>query len=984
EGGLDRFMTSLAEAHTHGAAIDWDTFFAGTGARKVDLPTYAFQRQRYWLDAAAPVGDARGLGLSAAEHPLLGAAIGLPGSDGVLFTGQLSAETQPWLADHAVLGAVLFPGTGFVELALQAAEQVGCDVLAELTLEAPLVLPDKSGVQIQVVVGGADDSGNRSLSVYSRADDHADLQEAWTRHAAGVVRTGAESPSFDLTAWPPPNSAPVDTTDLYDRLAGFGLDYGPVFQGLTAAWRGADEIFAEVRLGADAAAEAGSFGVHPALLDAALHAMGLSGDGEQGETRLPFAWTGVKLFASGAAELRVKIAPTGSDGVSLEIADGDGTPLAAVDSLVLRPVSAEQVRAARPDGTDSLFRLNWADLPGSPAPAGGPVRLAVLGEQVGRLKSVFGLSDAEVTQHTELAALTEVPDLVLVECGSGATPAATHAAVREALALVRSWLADERLTAARLVFVTRGAVATGDGEELGDLAGAAVWGLVRSAQSEHPGRFVLLDIDDNDASFRKLPVALAQDEPQLALRGGAVRVPRLGRVPVPANRGTAFDPAGTVLITGGTGTLGGLVARHLVAEHGVRHLVLASRRGAAATGAAELVAELGELGAEVTVAACDAADREALAGLLARIPAEHPLTGVVHTAGLLDDGVVESLTPERLEAVLRPKVDAAVHLHELTKDLELGAFVLFSSLAGVLGAPGQGNYAAANAFLDALAQHRRAHGLPALSLAWGLWAQSSEMTGDLEAAEVDRMRRSGMTALSSREGIALFDAALGANEAVLAPAHIDLAPLRSRADEIPAMLRGLVRAPSRRAEKAGPGSADALRQRLAGLAEVAEQENVLVELLQAQVAGVLGFDTANAVDPDRAFSEIGFDSLTALELRNRLNAATGLRLPATLVFDYPTPAALAIHLRTELAPEVSGDTGEERIRQLLLNIPLTRLRDVGVLDTLLELAGARPDSSEPKEEKDAIETMDAGSLIDMVLQSPGHQEVSREGWSGDD
>nr|WLE93514.1 PKS T1(KS-AT-KR-KS-AT-DH-ER-KR-KS-AT-DH-KR) [Streptomyces sp.] len=968
EGGLTRFTASLGEVFAHGGTVDWDVFFAGTGARKVDLPTYAFQRQRYWLKTVAARGDVRSLGLTVAGHPLLGAATGLPESDGSLFTGRISLETQPWLADHAVLGSVLFPGTGFVELALQSGGQAGCDVLEELTLETPLVLPETGGVQIQVVLGGADDSGARSLSVYSRTEGHADLGEAWVKHATGVVRADAGTPSFDLAAWPPPDSAAVDVTGLYERLAGFGLDYGPVFQGLTAAWQRGDEIFGEVRL--DATADTGAFGIHPALLDSALHALGLAGEPRPGETRLPFAWTGLKLFAAGAAELRVKITPAGADGVALEIADGAGTPVLSADSLVLRPVSAGQVRAARPDGADSLFRLNWTELSG--AAADGKPRLAVLGEQIDRLKGLFGLSGVEVVQCAELAVLTEIPDLVLVECGS----TSAHIAVSEALALAQSWLADERLSAARLVFVTRG--------EADDLAGAAVQGLVRSAQSEHPGRFVLLDLDDDDASLRKLPAALALDEPQLALRGGSIQVPRLGRLPKPASPGPVFAPAGTVLITGGTGTLGGLVARHLVTEHEVRHLVLASRRGIEAPGAGELVAELSALGADVAVAACDAADREALAELLAKIPAEHPLTGVVHTAGVLDDGVVESLTPERLAAVLRPKVDAAVNLHELTENAELGAFVLFSSLAGVLGAPGQGSYAAANAFLDALAQHRRALGRPALSVAWGLWEQASEMTGDLETAEIDRMRRAGLTPLSAEDGIALFDAALGTDEAMIAAAHLDVAPFRTRPGGVPAILRSLVRVPAARVAKTDLGSADALRHRLAGLSDSGERETVLVEIVQTQVAGVLGFDSGDAVDADRAFSEIGFDSLTALELRNRLNAVTGLRLPATLVFDYPTPAALAKHLRSELVPDLPGDRSEDRIRHLLLTVPLPRLRDAGVLDTLLELAGARPDPVAGEEEGDSIESMDASSLIDLVLQNPGGQDFPGEGQSGDE
>nr|WP_158895848.1 type I polyketide synthase [Amycolatopsis anabasis] len=883
EGGLDRFLASLAEAHNHGAAVDWDTFFAGTGAHRVDLPTYPFQRQRYWLDTVAARGDVRSFGLVATDHPLLGATIGLADSDGVLFTGRLSLETHAWLADHLVLGSVLFPGTGFVELALQAGAQVGCEVLEELTLEAPLVLPERGGVQVQVVVGNADGDRGRPLTVYTRPDDFAAedaLAQPWTRHASGVLATRHQAPSFDLAAWPPPEAAPLETGDAYERLSGLGLDYGPVFQGLVRAWQRGTEIFAEVALSEDAAAEADSFGIHPALLDAALHAIAMDVSAGAGETRLPFSWTGVSVFASGASVLRVRLSPTSSGGVSVELADGDGNPVGVVGSLATRPVSVEQLRAA--DAGGSLFRVAWTEVPAPEVDSARP--WAVVGG---------GLDDAEFARYADFASMAEVPDVVFVECAStGTGPDAARAVTGSALTAVRSWLAEERFADSRLAVVTRGAI---DG---GDLAGAAVWGLVRSAQSEHPGRFVLVDVDGSAASFEKLPAALALDEPQLALRDGVVRVPRLERMTTSADAASGFAPEGTVLVTGGTGTLGGLVARHLVAVHGVRRLVLASRRGSAAPGAAELAAELSELGAEVEIAACDVADRESLASLLAGIPAEHSLTGVVHTAGVLDDGVIETLTPERIDSVLRPKVDAALNLHELTSELDLNVFALFSSMAGVLGGPGQGNYAAANAFLDALAQHRRARGLAGLSLAWGLWEQSSELTGDLDKSDVGRMSRSGVVGLSTEAGLALFDAALGTEEGALVPARVDLSSLRSGGG-VPPLFRGLVRTPVRRAGRSGSGSAEVLRQRLAG-AGAAERERVLLELVRTQVAGVLGFTAPDTIGATRPFTELGFDSLTALELRNRLNTATGLRLPATLVFDHPTPTALARHLHTRL------------------------------------------------------------------------------------
>jgi NADP-dependent 3-hydroxy acid dehydrogenase YdfG/acyl carrier protein len=471
------------------------------------------------------------------------------------------------------------------------------------------------------------------------------------------------------------------------------------------------------------------------------------------------------------------------------------------------------------------------------------------------------------------------------------------------LGQAQAMLGDERLARTRIAVVTRGAVATAPDGDVTDLAGAAVWGLVRSAQTENPDRFTLVDLDlDHADAVPDLPAALATGEPQLAARAGGWLAARLARVPASAPVAQhPADPEGTVLVTGATGALGGVVARHLVAAHGARRLLLASRRGRDSDGVAALEVELADLGAEVTVAACDTADRDALAALLAGIPDEHPLTAVFHVAGVTDDGLFASLTPEQVDTVLRPKVDAAWHLHELTQDDKLTAFVLFSSAGGTLGGAGAANYAAANAYLDGLAQHRRARGLPARSLAWGLWAEASGMGDRLDGAGRARMNRRGVVAFSAEQGVSVMDAALAVDRAVLVPTLLDLPALRAVAGDLPPMLRGLVRATSRRVA-AGAGG-PALAERLSGLA-VAEQETVLADLIRGEVAAVLGHASSDAVAPDRAFQELGFDSLTAVELRNRLNAVTGLRLPATLVFDYPTPVALAGYLRGEVAPTV--------------------------------------------------------------------------------
>ncbi|WP_461012432.1 SDR family NAD(P)-dependent oxidoreductase, partial [Streptomyces capparidis] len=1235
-----RFIANAAELWVRGTSVDWSAVFAGRAVRRVDLPTYAFQRQRYWLEAPAGAADVTGAGLAAADHPLLGAAVSLAADGGLVLTGRLSTRTHPWLADHAVAGTVLLPGTGFVELAVRAGDEVGCPHLRELTLQAPLVLPRDGAVQLQVVVGAPDDTGQRDVSVYSRPEA-AEQDGPWTRHAEGVLaaRSGAR-PAAELVAWPPAGAEPVDASGFYADAEAAGYGYGPVFRGLKAVWRRDDAVFAEVELPEGQRGDAARFGIHPALLDAALHANGYAPFGSTGETlRLPFAWTGVSLFAAGADRLRVRIAAAGDDALAIDVADTLGQPVARIDSLVLRPVSAEQLGAADAPGRDGLFRLDWSAIP-VPGEVAATGAWAVLGEDdrfgIGAEVQGAGLPVDAYPDVPGIQAVLEAgvpaPQVVFFSpsavSGTGQADAARRV-TGDVLGVVREWLAVDALAESRLVVVTRGAVATGGGD-VADLAAAPVWGLLRSAQSENPGRIMLLDLDP-EADAEPVPgavtAALDAEEWQVAVRGGEVLVPRLapavtgpalvppagerawrldttgsgtleglallpvpeaaaplaagqvriavraaglnfrdvliglGMVPdqrvmgseaagvvvevgegvthlAPGDRvlgfvtgglgplavtdarvvtrmpegwsfeqaasvpvvfltayyglvdlagvkagetvlvhagaggvgmaaiqlarhlgakvfataspgkwdvlrslglgesviassrdlefrerflsatdgrgvdvvlnslagefvdasldllphggrflelgktdiraeeelaqarpdityrayspgdggldrvreilGTilelfeagvlaplpvrtwdvrrapeafrfmsqarhvgkvvltmprALDPDGTVLVTGGTGTLGSLLARHLVTEHGVRHLLLTSRSGPEAPGAAELVAELAESGARAEVVACDAADRGRLAAVLAAIPDDRPLTGVVHTAGVLADGVIGSLTDEQLTRVWRPKVEAALNLHELTRDADLALFALYSSASGLFGGPGQANYAAANVFLDALAHRRRAHGLPATSLAWGLWAQASGMTGHMGRQDQARLSQGGLVPLTSESGLALFDQALTADEALLLLSPLDHAGLRALASggALPSLLRGLVRAPARRV--VGPARTEAegssLAQRLAGLAE-ADRERFLLDLVRGHVGAVLGHADPQSIDAERPFKDLGFDSLTAVELRNRLNTATGLRLPATLIFDHPTPTALADFVRSEV------------------------------------------------------------------------------------
>ncbi|MEU3188976.1 SDR family NAD(P)-dependent oxidoreductase, partial [Streptomyces sp. NPDC006923] len=1311
EGGLDRFLRSAAELYVQGVQVDWSP--ALTGGRRIALPTYAFQHERYWPTTEAVAGDLSAAGLTTPDHPLLGAGVELPSNDGYLFSSRLSLRSHPWLADHAVGGSVLFPGTGFVELAIRAGDQVGCGRIDELTLEVPLVLPETGGMRIQLLVEGPDEAGRRAFSLHSRTDT---VEQPWARNAFGVLAPEpSEAETADTAVWPPTGADPVGLDTFYEGLADAGFGYGPAFQGLTSAWRRGEEIFAEVALPEAEISHAASFGLHPALFDAALHTSWLTG---AADGRLPFSWSGVSLHATGASALRVRLIPAAADTVSLEITDPTGRPVASVEALTTRPVDMAALSRTAV-GQDPLFRMEWS--PVTAEPWGSVV---VLGDApaVSGADSFADLSELAAAVDDGMPAPRTV--LVSVVPTGADLPVAVRTATSAALGLVQEWLADDRFAESRMAFLTCGAVAHGPGSghsaghgdgDGADLAAASVWGLVRSAESEHPGRFVLVDLDGTDASTDVLSAAADCDESQVIVRDGEVRIGRLvrtsspgGGLPLPAGdvpwrldigaKGTlenlsllpapelarplsagqvrvgvraaglnfrdvltalgmypgenrlvgiegagvvletgpgvtglsagdrvlgmflgglgsvvvaderllapvpegwsfedaasaptvfltayfglrdlaglrsgesvlvhagaggvgmaaiqlarhwgvevfataspgkwdtlralgvaddhiassrtldfeekfrqvtggrgvdvvlnslageyvdaslrllapggrfsemgktdirelsaieeqypgvsyhafdlvaaagpdrirdmlaellrlfhtgvvrpvpvrgwdvrravdafrfmsqarhigkivltlprAWDPDGTVLITGGTGGLGGLLARHLVAEDGVRNVLLVSRRGGDADGAAELVAELTAYGADVRVTACDVGDRDALAGVVASIPAEHPLTAVVHTAGVLDDGVIDALTPERLDTVLRPKADAAWYLHELTRDLDLSAFILFSSMAGVLGSVGQANYAAANTFLDALAEHRRSLGLPGQSLAWGFWEQRSGMTAHLGEVETGRMARSGLPPMSNGQGLALFDQAGRLADAAVVATLLDTRALASQ-PEVPAVLRGLVRAPARRAAAARTAAAeDTLRDRLSGL-NTEKRRLALLDLVRGQAAVILGHATSGAIDTDRAFTDLGFDSLTAVELRNRLTTETGLRLTATLIFDYPAPAALAEHLLSELFPDGAADqdddTGDERVRRVLQSIPLSRLRDSGLMDRILELVGAQDEPSvlEDDAQPASIDEMDADSLISMALDSTTFDGAIKETWDRD-
>ncbi|MFI6099454.1 type I polyketide synthase [Lentzea sp. NPDC051213] len=762
------WLTALARLHVAGTTVDWAPAFEGTGAQRVQIPTYAFDHDHYWPTPMVQAADASGLGLGPADHPLLGAAMTVAQEDAVVFTNRL---------------AVAFPETAFAEIAFRAADQVGYGTVEELVITGPLT----PGV-LQVWIG-APDNGKRTLTVYTRPND----EQPFTQIATGVLAEGEYRAGFTVSEWPPKGA-----TAIGEQI-----------------WQLGDAVYAEVTLPEDVA-DAQFYGVHPALLDCATRVTE--------ETRVPLEWHGVSLHAVGAATVRVRLS-----GTEFAAVDTSGAPVVSARNIVFgAPLQAHQQQ-------DSLFHLGWV-----PAPETRPA------------------ADVAEVRFT----------------GDGEVVEQAHALAAKALELVQH-------SEDRLAFVTSG------------LAASTVEGLVRTAQSENPGRFLLVDTDGS----APLPTGLLDaGETQARVRDGQTYVARLARVTDTVET-TEWDPDGTVLITGGTGGLGAELARHLVAERGVTRLLLVSRRGGDAPEAVALQAELTAHGADVTIAACDAADLKAVKKVVKGLK----LTAVIHTAGVLDDGIIGSLTPERLATVLRPKVDGAWNLHEATKKQKLKAFVLYSSVSGVLGSAGQGNYAAANAFLDALAEHRRAQGLVATSLAWGPWAQTGGMTAHLQDGAMDRIGRTGMPPLSVRQGMALFDDATSRKNAVLVPARINTGRANG---PVAAVLRGLVRG-GKRAAGAGDTSTVDFSVTL-NVLPAEERAKYLVDLVRGHAAGVLGHSSPAAIDDDKQFRDLGFDSLTAVELRNSIASATGLKLPAGLVFDYPTPGELAGFLAGELLGDDAG------------------------------------------------------------------------------
>ncbi|MFW3464686.1 type I polyketide synthase [Streptomyces microflavus] len=1055
-GGVDQLWRTAATLFERGFPLDWERVLGSRGAGKVDVPTYAFQRRRFWL-GELPAGPVEVTARQSVHgHPWFDAITTLAGGGGHLFTGRLSLDDGPWLADHVVGRQVYVPGAGLVDAALFAARTAGADTVADLTLLEPVVLLPGHALRIQATVGDPDAHGRRPFAFYSQPED-TDEPLTWQQHVTGEcvtrARVGGALPP-DIDNWPVPEAQALDIEAFYGRALANGLDYGPAFRGLRELTSRDGVYYARVSL-PDALDPAGH-GLHPSLFDAALQVVvaGLMEAGAAPGPLVPFIWSDVELFRAAGRELTVRVSFESGGNEDLApatvwLADPAGHPVARIGRLKF-----QRGRRRGHPFAEHLYRVGFEPVH-HVAETSDPAGTLVVGDAelaAGLGADVVPDLDALVKRLDARADTPRRLLFALPDRASGQWHDAERSAA-EALRTLQVCLGDTRLQSAELVWITRDAVSSNPDDQVENWAHAAVWGMVRTARTEQPERVLrLIDLDPGAPDFRLLArVIETGGEPECVLRGETAHVPRArptveevdalvlpdegswhlhqreddqaaviaaphdegapepvapGEVrvdvraagvspghaqvlefagivmeagsgvtsvhvgdrvmgsaagalgnrirvdaatlrPMPADltfaqaaadpsapdarqdKGSftafdvrdapyalrhaqqnaahkagrrtvltlprALDPDGTVLITGGLGELGSALAAHLVRAHGARRLVLLSRRGGNTPEAGSFVRELEAAGAErVDLVAGDAADRAALAAALEGIHPSHPLTAVFHLAGVLDDGLVEGFTAERLHRVMAPKVQGARLLDELTERLDLAAFVLFSSAAGTLGTAGQSGYAAANATLDSLAANRRKRGLAGLSLAFGLWEQAGVgMTAHLGKAELGRLRRQGIGALTLAEGLNALDVALARPETQLLPVRLELASLRHALGdaEAPPLLRDMLQRTTegRRAEVAEP--AQSLDTRMADASE-AERPALLLDLVRSEVADVLGLPGPDSVPADRALRSLGIDSLTMVQLRKRLAKRLNTTLPATLVFDHPTAEAI--------------------------------------------------------------------------------------------
>lgn len=890
---VNKLLDALGQLWVRGVQVDWRAVFKDTGANRVDLPAYSFQRRRYWLDPPKPAAvqheDTGDLG-----HGILLHATSIPGTSKIICSGNLSETLQPWLRDHVVGGQIIVPAAAFTEIALRAGREcTGTNdsmILDEITFVAPLALnpEEESGMQVQVLLGEPDEFGTRSVDIYSRPSG-VPTQQEWTRHATGTLKltslsktAGGESIKNIPIICEDANEdygKRVDISRAYGALADAGITYGASFQCVHAVWRpnSDDQDRKEVRAHIVAPqTQNQKYALHPALLDAAIHASLLAAsDTATGNIRLPFIFRGVRIFATGSiGSVMACICELGGNRFSVTLTDkSSGALVAELSEVVTRPWRGP---ATTPPTTGDLYLLEW-------------------------IKSAQIETSAESTEPSR-----ETDDLYRIRssCGDAATVESgvfennVHETVARVLGVIQKWSANKAYAGGRLVIVTEKASLDPDP----DLVAAAVWGFVRSAQAElSGGRIVLVDLDGSQESEAALLPALVSKEEVSAIRKGRVMIPRLNKVSVasthvPVSPETSastltLDVSGTVLITGGTGGLGALLSRHIARAYGARNLLLVSRSGMKAPGALHVHDELSSAGVVVRVEECDCSDREQLATLFANNISQGrpPITAIIHCAGMVDDAVLSSQSAERVSRVLRPKVDASWNLHELAP-ATVRSFVLFSSFVGILGNEGQAAYTAGNAFLDALARSRVSLGLPALSLAWGPWLNETGMAAE-NRLKAHNPRLGNAKPLTDQQGLHLFDMAVETST----PSMPVMAPLLVEGP-LPLMSEGAVTA----SRMKSPSQSGAVKW-LTRLAKVPteQRDDELLSLVRGEVAAVLGYQDKDLLN--RPLTDLGFDSSTSVLLSNRLRRLTGLYdLPVTLALDYDSLSALVQYLSGRL------------------------------------------------------------------------------------
>ncbi|MCA9707007.1 MAG: SDR family NAD(P)-dependent oxidoreductase, partial [Myxococcales bacterium] len=859
DGTLARLHARLAELHIEGYPVSWLERASG---HLVSLPTYAWQRERYWVDEPPP---------PRAGHPLLGpghATSLLPGAR--LWPIELSSDRLPWLDDHRVFGTPLLPGSGLVELVLAAA--------TELSPETPCCIEAMSFVRpisLQTpwrgeLVAQPAEAGAWSLRLVRQSE------RGWDEYATATVRVAQreERPTRPLAAIEQRCDRALDRAALTAAQVERGLEIGPAFASLVEGTRAEDELLARLVEPVDARGQ--RFAAHPAVLDAALGLWAAlrppQGDGLSLLARLGRVRSFAPTARAGWAYVREE---------ALELLDDDGRVCLRAEAAQFQPIEAP--------ARDPWLAVAWVDAPPAAVVPQTWILLDEHPERFAGLSAAFSARGARLQtrsvdpQDSEAiaVALAEPHDGVLALGGS-----ARLEVVADDLALLLGIIQSR--AASRLCVVTRGAQAV-DGPP-SNPADAALWGLLRSLDIEHPELACLrVDLDptrpegEDDALADVILSTSAAEE--VALRSGRVKVGRVTRHALaPSSAPPPIHADATYLVVGGLGGLGLLTARWLV-EAGARHLVLTSRHGR--TSQADALDELRAMGAELKVAAVDVTDADALAALLGALPPEHPLRGVFHVAGVLADGLLLNLGIEHFREVFAPKIQGTLNLHRLTAEHPLDHFVLYASASALLGAPGMANYAAANAWLGAFAHHRRAEGRPALAIDWGLFAGFGM---GLKAEREGQATARGMGSFSAQQGQQIFERLLTLERAGIAPVLLDVERWVEATPQVAEQPRFCPLLAEVHGRRVLLDLGDALRARPA-----AEQLPWMQAFVREQAAGVLRLPV-DRLDPRRPLQELGLDSVMGLELRNRLRAALGQPLPATLVWTWTTVAQLAEHL----------------------------------------------------------------------------------------